>query len=37
MTATTLPTPTVAASRERDGSPADLERRYGAANYHRCR
>jgi len=34
MTATTLPTPTAAARRRRDESPADLERRYGAANYH---
>ena len=36
MTATTLlPTPAVpAAVRAADAAPADLERRYGAANYH---
>ena len=37
MTATTLPNlplTTPGAGRARDESPADLERRYGAANYH---
>src|SRR5438128_8803444 len=34
MTATTLSTPVRAATAQRDESPADLERRYGAANYH---
>jgi ornithine--oxo-acid transaminase len=34
MTATTLSTPARAANDGRDETPADLERRYGAANYH---
>src|SRR5438552_1842244 len=34
MTATTLPIPVRAATPKHDESPADLERRYGAANYH---
>ena len=34
MTATTLTPPAIATNRKRDESPAELERRYGAANYH---
>ena len=34
MTATTLPLSASTARRSRDESSAELERRYGAANYH---